>query len=86
MMKRQTIINKRKDRIKYRIAFSLAIVLLFIGLLVVNKRSVEADRQWASEAWNELVANDYEPFIKDNYYIEYIEFLDDMKVTHVNKK
>ena len=85
-MKRQTLVNERKDRIKYRIAFSLAIVLLFIGLLVVNKRSIEADKNWASEAWNELVANNYESFIKDNYYIEYIEFLDDMKVTHLNKK
>ena len=85
-MKRQTLINERKDRIKYRIAFSLAIVLLFIGLLVVNKRSVEADKHWTIEAWNELVANDYKSFIKDNYYIEYIEFLDDMKVTNLNKK
>lgn len=65
------------------------LIIILIGFLHIKRVDYINDqqRQWATDQWIKLQQNNYETFItEDNYEIQYIEALDDMKITNLNFK
>lgn len=65
----------------------ICLTIMLISFLYIKRVDYIEDQQqrWATEQWIKLQENNYETFITDdNYRIEYLEYLNDMKVTDLN--
>lgn len=65
----------------------VCLTIILISFLYIKRVDYIEDQQqqWATEQWTKLQENNYETFITDdNYRIEYLEYLNDMKVTDLN--
>lgn len=67
----------------------IGLTIILISFLYIKRVDyIEGQQQqWATDQWIKLQQNSYETFItEDNYKIEYLEDLNDMKITNLNHK
>ena len=67
----------------------IGLTIILISFLYIKRVDyIEGQQQqWATDQWIKLQQNNYETFITDdNYKIEYLEYLNDMKITNLNYK
>ena len=67
----------------------IGLTIILISFLYIKRVDyIEGQQQqWATDQWIKLQQNNYETFITDdNYKIEYLEDLNDMKITNLNYK
>ena len=67
----------------------ICLIIILIGFLHIKRVNYVYDQQqrWATDQWIKLQQNNYETFItEDNYEIQYIKELDDMKIIDLNFK
>lgn len=67
----------------------ICLIIILIGFLHIKRVNYVYDQQqrWVTDQWIKLQQNNYETFItEDNYEIQYIEELDDMKIIDLNFK
>lgn len=67
----------------------IGLTIILISFLYIKRADYIEDQQqqWATDQWIKLQQNNYETFItEDNYKIEYLEDLNDMKITNLNHK
>lgn len=67
----------------------IGLTIILISFLYIKRVDyIEGQQQqWATDQWIKLQQNNYETFItEDNYKIEYLEDLNDMKITNLNYK
>lgn len=67
----------------------IGLTIILISFLYIKRVDYIEDQQqqWATDQWIKLQQNNYETFITDdNYKIEYLEDLNDMKITNLNYK
>lgn len=67
----------------------IGLTIILISFLYIKRVDYVEDQQqqWATDQWIKLQQNNYETFITDdNYKIEYLEDLNDMKITNLNYK
>ena len=67
----------------------IGLTIILVSFLYIKRVDYTEDQQqqWATEQWLKLQENNYETFITDdNYKIEYLEYLNDMKITNLNYK
>ena len=67
----------------------IGLTIILISFLYIKRVDYVEDQQqqWTTDQWIKLQQNNYETFITDdNYKIEYLEDLNDMKITNLNYK
>ena len=67
----------------------ICLIIILIGFLHIKRVNYVYDQQqrWVTDQWIKLQQNNYETFItEDNYEIQYIKELDDMKIIDLNFK
>ena len=67
----------------------IGLTIILISFLYIKRVDyIEGQQQqWATDQWIKLQQNNYETFVTDdNYKIEYLEDLNDMKITNLNHK
>lgn len=67
----------------------IGLTIILVSFLCIKRVDYINDQQqqWATEQWLKLQENNYETFVTDdNYKIEYLEDLNDMKITNLNHK
>lgn len=67
----------------------IGLTIILISFLYIKRVDYIEDQQqqWTTDQWIKLQQNNYETFITDNNYkIEYLKDLNDMKITDLNHK
>ena len=67
----------------------IGLTIILISFLYIKRVDyIEGQQQqWTTDQWIKLQQNNYETFVTDdNYKIEYLEDLNDMKITNLNYK
>lgn len=82
-------INRLDLNLKVLRIILICLTIILISFLYIKRVDYTEDQQqqWATDQWIKLQQNNYETFITDdNYKIEYLEDLNDMKITNLNYK